>query len=146
MKPLYIGIDTGRETGLAVWDPDLGQFTELRTLGAYAAMKEVLSVRREANGAGRGIVLVFEDARLRKWIPRERSVREMKGRAMGAGSVKRDGSIWEEFCQVEEIPYFNQGPRAGMTKWSEQFFKAITGWQGRSSKHSRDAAVLVFQL
>lgn len=146
MKPLYIGIDPGTDTGLAVWDPDAQRLTTCKTLGLYAAIKEVLKQRDAARLSGRGVVLVFEDARRRTWIPREKSLAEMKGRAMGAGSVKRDSSVWEEFCKVEEIPFFHPGPRPGLTKWKEPYFKALTKWQGRTSHHARDAAALVFGM
>jgi hypothetical protein len=94
----------------------------------------------------RGIgLVVFEDARQRKWIPRERDLAQMKGRAMGAGSVKRDCSIWEEWCDARNIQYIATRPKNGMTKLTDAYFRGITGYDRRTNEHGRDAAMLVFQ-
>ena len=92
---IAIGIDPGVNTGLAVWDADAQQFAEVTTTTIVAAMDIVLHYASQ----GRAVTLYAEDARQRKWIPREASISQFKGRAMGAGSVKRDCSIWEECSQ-----------------------------------------------
>ena len=63
---------------------------------------------------------------------------------IGAGSVKRDAVIWEEFCIDNGIKFFSVPPAKGLTKWSAQTFSEVTGWQGRTSNHGRDAALLVY--
>ena len=78
---IVIGIDPGMHTGLAVWDTSSRQFLEIRCSGIVDAMDYLEELRRE-----RGIgLVVFEDARQRTWIPREKDIRQLKGRAMGAG-------------------------------------------------------------
>ena len=139
-----IGIDTGVHTGLALWDAKDGRLVELKTHGIVHAMGSVSAWLDEAREQGRNCLLVMEDARLRKWIPRERNLSEFKGRLMGAGSVKRDAAIWEEFAEVTETPLIRVKPREGMTKWSAQYFAAVTGYKGRCSNHARDAALLVW--
>lgn len=62
----------------------------------------------------------------------------------GAGSVKRDASIWEEFCTDYEIPFRALPPIKGGTKLQPDYFKALTGWKGKTSEHARDAAMIVF--
>lgn len=136
---LYVGIDTGEHTGMAVWDSESETFLVLATLPLYSALLEVERLRTDND-----ITIVFEDARQRKWIPRERNVSEYRGRLMGAGSVKRDATIWEEYCKGMGIPYEAVPPRKGATKWSPQTFAAVTGWKLRTSNHARDAALLVF--
>lgn len=137
---IYIGIDTGSHTGFAVWDGD--HFIELDTKSISAAILETL---RYAANFGRENVRVFiEDARLRTWIPREKGASEYRGKLMGAGSVKRDAAIWEEFCTEEEIPLVKVPPKNNTTKLSAAAFARITGWKGRTSEHARDAAMLVF--
>jgi hypothetical protein len=88
--------------------------------------------------------IVFEDARKRQWLPREKNLSEYRGKLMGAGSVKRDCEIWEEFCENYDIPYTAVPPRKGLTKWDAETFNKMTGWQGRTSNHARDAALLVW--
>lgn len=136
----HIGIDTGSHTGFAVWDGS--SFTEIDTKSISAAILETL---RYASNFGRENVRVYiEDARLRTWIPREKSIAEYRGKLMGAGSVKRDAAIWEEFCREEEIPLEKVPPRNNTTKLSAAAFARITGWKARTSEHARDAAMLVF--
>ena len=136
---LYIGIDPGVNTGIAVWDSDKREFLTIGTktiLNALFLCKEILY--REVPH------IIFEDARQRKWLPRERNNAEYRGKLMGAGSVKRDCEIWEEFCQGYNIPYTAIPPRKGLTKWTPESFARLTGWKGRTSNHARDAAMLVF--
>jgi hypothetical protein len=139
MARFIIGIDTGSHTGLAVWDSADGRLVEVATLNLPAALKVV--ERYHAEG---GAVIVIEDARLRTWIPRSPSLSRTIGRAQGAGSVKRDAAIWCDFAKNEDIPIICVPPSKGMTKWSAETFQAVTGWKGRTSNHSRDAAMLVF--
>ena len=138
---LVIGIDPGLHTGLAVWDTSSRQFLEIRCSGIVDAM-DYLDHLRSERGIG---LVVFEDARQRTWIPRERDLAQMKGRAMGAGSVKRDCSIWEEWCKARQVQYIASRPKNGMTKLTDAYFRGITGYDRRTNNHGRDAAMLVFQ-
>ena len=136
---ICIGIDPGVNTGLAVWDTKKRALLEVRTLPIIRALELCEEYRMTYP-----LHIVFEDARKRKWIPREQSLSQFKGRAMGAGSVKRDCDIWEEYCTEHCIPFEALPPRKGLTKWTAESFAAVTGWKGRTSNHARDAAMLVF--
>lgn len=107
------------------------------------ALKEVLYYWDEA-ALGSEFLVVFEDARQRKWFTPERSNSEYRGKLMGAGAAKRDAKIWEEFLQDNIIPYEAHKPQAGGTKWPADHWARVTGWEGRTSEHARDAALLVF--
>lgn len=133
----WIGIDPGVHTGFAVWNG--GRFTELGTYPLHRAFLRLLDIM-EADD----VHVVFEDARLRKWIPREATISEARGRAQGAGSVKRDCAIWEAICRYYRLPFDALPPKAGMTKLSADAFARLTGWATRTSNHARDAAMLVF--
>lgn len=85
------------------------------------------------------IRLFIEDARKRKWYGK--TGRE---RLKGAGSICRDCTIWEDFCREQGLEYRMMAPSAGCTKLGASQFKALTKWQGRTSNHARDAAMLVF--
>ena len=137
---LVVGIDPGVNTGIAVWDTVSRAFLDIRSSGIVDAMEYLRRLHSE-----RAISLVvFEDARQRKWIPREKDLKEFKGRAMGAGSVKRDCTIWEEWCKYHHIECVKTPPRAGMTKLSDAFFQGLTGYDRRTNNHGRDAAMLIF--
>jgi hypothetical protein len=85
-------------------------------------------------------LIVMEDASLRTWFGD--TGRE---RAQGAGSIKRDCSIWREFAAFYSIPMEVRRPQKGATKWSAEKFAQLTGWTGRTNEHGRDAAMLVFR-
>lgn len=137
---LVVGIDPGLHTGLAVWDTSHRQFLDIRCSGIVDAMRYLLALQGE-NKIG---LIVFEDARKRKWIPREKNLSEFRGRAMGAGSVRRDSAIWEEYCRTYAVPFVMVAPRPGMTKLTDTYFQGITGYDRRTNEHGRDAAMLVF--
>lgn len=134
---IYIGIDTGKHTGVAAWDSDHSEFIEIKTMMIHQALQFVIVMcqvwKRE------NVMVLFEDARQRKWYG-EKSNAKMQG----AGSVKRDASIWEEFCTDYQIAFRALPPAKGATKLSSDYFKTITGWKGNTSEHARDAAMIVF--
>ncbi|MDR2291980.1 MAG: hypothetical protein LBE11_00720 [Prevotellaceae bacterium] len=131
---IYIGIDTGKNTGFAVWDDKRAMLIAVETYVIHKAMEEVL--RYYANGS---IFVRFEDARKRNWFGK--AGREQ---LQGAGSIKRDCTIWEDFLTDKNISYEAVAPSRNITKLSAKQFKKITGWQNKTNEHSRDAAMLVF--
>ena len=131
---IVIGIDPGTHTGYAAWDMERKVLSAVKTLKIHQAMEFVL----EVHASGLLHSVTFEDARLRKWLG-------TKGREalQGAGSIKRDCTIWADFLGHHGIAYRAVAPQAGATKWgAEQFAKAF-GWTARTSEHARDAALLV---
>lgn len=136
---IVVGIDPGLNTGIAVWETSSRSFLDIRTVGIVAGM-DYLDELRTRQGIAH---VVFEDARKRTWIPREKDIAQMKGRAMGAGSVKRDCAIWEEWCIARHIQFVATKPRAGMTKLTDEQFRRLSGYDRRTNNHGRDAAMLV---
>ena len=133
----YIGIDPGKKTGFAVWDHDARYLAEVSTMSITQAMEKV---RMMADILGReNIRMYIEDARKRKWYGR--TGRE---RLKGAGSICRDSTIWDDFCRELGVQFRGITPRSDHDILHAQQFKAITGWQGLTSNHARDAACLVF--
>lgn len=131
-----IGIDPGTSTGFAVWDTEKKQFLEISTVKIHQALKYVEWYYKFSN---HNLKVIFEDARQRRWYG-ERSNEKIQG----AGSVKRDSSIWEDFLMDWDIKYWAKPPVKGATKMDEKSFKALTGWKKRTSNHGRDAAMLVW--
>ena len=136
---IYVGIDTGTDTGLAVWDG--AKFADVRTMKIHAALKYVSDLAAENPG---NVTVIIEDANKRKWIPQEKSMKERVGRAIGAGHVQRDATIWRDFCEDMGIVFQALPPRQGLTKWKPEYWAKVTRWKGRTSNHARDAALLVF--
>lgn len=131
---LVIGIDPGVNTGLAI--NDNGQYT-LHTCGIVEAMAHIkMQIYKEPQSE---IFVRFEDARKRNWFGN--AGREQ---LQGAGSIKRDSAIWQEFCELYHLQYEAVSPQSKGKKLSDSQFKLYTKITGRTSQHSRDAAMLIF--
>ena len=136
LTSMIVGIDPGVKTGFAVWSRAEQRLTAVETLGITQAMTRI----REMADAETLHSVRFEDARLRKWFG-------TRGREalQGAGSVKRDCSIWEEFLSgLVGVPFLPVSPQAKGRKLDATAFAKLTGWRGRTSEHGRDAALLVW--
>lgn len=135
---IYVGIDTGTHTGFAVWDGCSKRFVSVDALPIHEALLRV------ARYAGLTYVrVIFEDARQRKWYGTQTASRD-RARLQGAGSIKRDCTIWEDALKDWGIPFEKVAPRNNMTKLSAEQFRRITGWTEQTNEHGRDAAMLVF--
>lgn len=134
---IFIGIDTGVHTGLAVWHSDTKYLAEVSTYTITQAMEHVKMI---ADVRGReNVRLYIEDARKRTWFGN--TGRE---RLKGAGSVCRDAKIWQDWCAEQGIECVMVPPKHNRTKLSAAQFRTLTKWTGRTSEHARDAALLVF--
>lgn len=140
---IVIGIDPGVETGLAVWNVLDLRFLAVESGDILEVMQKVLTWRDVWDLQ----LLIFEDARLRTWFSPERDEKQQKygaGVREGVGSVKRDCGIWETFCIRHEIRYEAKYP--SRTKYSPEEFQRLTGWQGQTNVHKRDAGMIVHGL
>ena len=125
-----VGVDPGTTAGIAFYDLPSRKFTKV-TSGKILEMMDVVF------DADDPLVLI-EDARLAKyWRGGDAA------RAQGAGSVKRDCAIWEEFCVKEGFDYQLIRPNKKATKMDAATFRALTGHSERTNSHSRDAAMLI---
>ncbi len=144
-QTISIGIDTGTNTGFAVFSITEKKFLRIETLAIHQAILEVQKYNQDPEVEIK--MIRVEDARKRVWFgkfDREES-KYGKGVREGAGSIKRDAKIWEDFLTEYKIPFELVKPSAGSTKWKADSFKNTFKWTGRTSNHSRDAAVLVAQ-
>lgn len=136
---IKVGIDCGVKTGFAV--ADKGILVRVETLTITKAMDAV----KQLHSQYPDMVLKIEDARLRTWFGSAdaRQAKSGAGLREGVGSVERDCNICEQFCKEQGIKFDLVHPAANMTKTKDEYFKKITDWTGRTSEHSRDAAMLV---
>lgn len=132
---LLIGLDPGATTGYAEWCCSAQRLVTVESMLIHQAMARV----RERLASGLLSAVVWEDARLRTWFG-------AKGREalQGAGSIKRDCSIWEAYLAELGCTEQRLKPQAGGTKWPADRFTRLTGWAGRTNEHARDAAMLVY--
>lgn len=134
-----IGIDTGVHTGFAVYDTDLKALESVKEYTIHRAMDIVKQLYDE----GKDIKVRFEDARKRTWFGHH-TAEEDRARLQGAGSVKRDCQIWEDYLTDLRIPFEMVAPKNNATKLTAEQFRRITGYEGKTNEHGRDAAMLVY--
>lgn len=146
MKAL-IGIDTGVITGFAIaidaLDGRASKLNEVTTLTITQAMKRVLECVEQRGKEN--VKLFIEDARQRTWFGEmdKRQAKSGAGVREGVGSVKRDATIWEDWCKEEGLIYTMVHPAANATKYKAPLFNKLTGWTEPTNEHGRDAAMLV---
>lgn len=129
---ILIGIDPGVNTGFAVKDRRTGLHVVTSKL-IHASMHDVLTQRN----SGYKVFVVVEDARQVRFATD-------KHKAQGAGSVKRDCNIWEDFLTDYGIPFVMVRPNKSRTKLTAEQFNKLTGWKYKTNNHGRDAAMLIF--
>jgi len=143
---IYIGIDPGVNTGYAEWSVKQQKFlaVDSGTLNKVLVRLYRLEDYRKNVDQKAFIHVFMEDARQRKWYGT--TAQNDRARLQGAGSIKRDCQIIEDACKDWGIPITLVAPKNNVTKLSAEQFKKLTGWQGRTNEHARDAAMLVFQF
>lgn len=142
MNYKYIcGIDPGtRNCGFAIRYVEQ-DYMELHTFKLHEAIKKLYSLHNRGIYAPDQEMFVFlEDAR--KWTYHKNTDR---GRLQGAGAIKAVCTILEDFLIDNQIPYQLISPLKKNTKWTSRYFKKVTGYQGRTNQHTRDAGVLALQ-
>lgn len=134
---LYVAIDPGKNTGMA-WAQDR-QYLGLETLLIHKAFE----LFHELYAQHDLITVVVEDARKRGCAFKAFE------KAQGAGSVKRDSRIWQDFLNdfdSKRVSTIFVAPGVASTKMDAKPFEKLTGWTKRTSNHSRDAALLIYSL
>lgn len=130
---IIVGIDPGTDTGYAEWDVQAQQLLACESMKIHQAMQRVLALKPS--------LVIFEDARQRQWFGN--AGREV---LQGAGSIKRDSVIWQDFLADHALPYVAHHPMVGGTKMPSLSFQRLTKWAARTNEHARDAAMLVYQI
>lgn len=128
-----IGIDPGVNTGLCVWCTEKEEVLFLATFSIHNALK---FVEMESKN---DLIVVVEDARL--WKNFKISFKAAAARRQGAGSVKRDSKIWEDFLKDLGITYRMIPPvqKIKPSQLSRLIGKKVTG------QHQADAVVMVYK-
>ncbi len=149
----FIGLDAGRQTGLAVWDAKGQRFARedapavwdaLVTTGFWQAYEIVLGFNAD------DAVIVIEDPSKNRTtfdhgVPRsERAARRREKISRNVGSNAREAALLATGLERQGYRVCRVRPRS--RKLSADAFRRLTRYQGRTSQHARDAAMLVFGL
>jgi hypothetical protein len=140
---IYVGIDTGVHTGYAVYDSRIQQLTAVGTDKIHNVMQLVSGLNDVSKEKGDNIRVRVEDARKRTWYGFH-TAKQDRARLQGAGSVKRDAQIWEDFLTDLGVDFEMVAPKNNATKLTAESFRKLTGWVGKTNEHGRDAAMLVY--
>jgi hypothetical protein len=139
---ILLGIDPGTAVGLAQWSTTGQVLGVVTSMSALAAMDWIRTLPQAQHPGSGELLIVLEDAR--KSRIHGGPTFGKANRLQGVGSVKRDSALWVEFCTRERIPFVTIKPRRRATKKNAALFRQITGWQGRTNEHGRDAAMFVW--
>lgn len=132
---VLIGIDPGTNTGVAV--KRHLKLERIETVTIFEALNDVIGWKKTCDAHVWTMLVRIEDARLRTFFGK--TDRE---KLQGAGSIKRDCAIWEEVLTELQIPFEFVHPR-NVKATTADYFKKLTGWEGRTSIHAREAAYLI---
>jgi hypothetical protein len=133
---MIIGIDPGVITGIGIIEDEI-------KVAESAAIHQAMNLIRFQLGQGKNLHVRVEDARQRKWFGNN-----SQSKQQGAGSIKRDCKIWEDYLtdlqKIDSKLTFEMiHPIKGATKLTHKLFQKATGIQGKTNEHGRDAYMLI---
>lgn len=131
-----IGIDCGVKTGFCVYSKWDKRIRKIDTVKIHVAMEAVKNWHQQNPGE---VLVRVEDAR-QATFGRQLDF----NKAQGAGSIKRDAKIWEDYLEDIGVDYEMVRPNKKTTKWTAEAFKKVTGHSESGNEHARDAAMIVF--
>lgn len=148
MKNIYIGIDPDK--GWAEWDADAQKFIAVDTVNFWeieSRLQKISELAEEEYQIKIFIEAPQHNAPVFLKPNRPNAMREFIRIAQNVGENKGKAKLLVQRCQklfgrhnvIEMTPN-----KKSATKWTDERFKAQTGWQPRTSEHGRDAAMLVF--
>lgn len=147
MNKIYIGVDPGVKTGFAILN---GLELTLHTLSFWDAIKMIESKTNDLYFFRflYDLIVVIEDVTQNKpTFNRNLNYRSNSKVSQNVGQNKRDCQLIIEWCEMNGIEVIKKRPtKNSMTKLNAEVFNKITGYNGKSSQHSRDAAMLIFGM
>lgn len=142
---IYVGIDPGQTTGIAVWD---GKKIVKDSCPFFGAI-EIIDTWWQFHAPH--IQVVIEDPNLNRPTFNRyqgkmdtKTILSMQKIAQNVGMNKRDAQLIIEYCERHFVPYRIVKPTTA--KWDAKMLKALTGITDRTNQHVRDAIKLVYGL
>ena len=141
---IYIGIDPGRNTGIAVWDSKSRSYVELKTGDFWDCMATIKKYWKSPNP----FRIVVENPNLNQPVWAGGTGLGMKQKlkiAQDVGRNKEDAYLIITWCERQGVDCTQMQPRD--KKWNHKEFIQVTKLPlKRSNEHLRDAARLVFGI
>jgi predicted RNase H-like nuclease (RuvC/YqgF family) len=135
---IVVGIDPGSKTGAALYSD--GKLTELHTQDTLTLLGWLAEIQP-------GLV-VIEDSTLTSYLftaPGVSHAAAMKV-ARNVGEVDAYCKQIKAVCGARGIAYRSISPKDKGAKIKAEQFNGITGWQGASNQHERDAAMVAWRF
>lgn len=132
---IMVGIDPGTNTGFAV--KECGVLVSVETLTIVEAILRVHALEAKALALGMRLFVRLEDAHLR-----ENFGGSGAEKWQGAGSIKRDCTIWKTELQRRGIQFQAVHPK-NVRATTQKQFEQLCGWNKQTSIHAREAAWMI---
>lgn len=142
-KPeIVVGIDPGTNTGITIYNCAKKEYVLCETMSIINAVFQIERVLSSYKGP---FLITVEDSR---------SISGHKDKKLGAGSIRRDCAIWEDYLNSKSAlspnmvlyrfvkPTKNMYLKANPTVWL-----TVSKYKGKSlpSEHARDSATYIFR-
>lgn len=137
---VLLGIDPGKHTGIAVWDCKEQEFLDISEKDFWSTYEH----GKKLKASGRKIVAYVEDPSGNSpvWHGNEKPQAVRAKIAQRVGRNKQEAELLMEGLRRAGIPVRPIVPK--QQKWDAKTFKNITGYEGQTNSHKRDAARMVF--
>lgn len=142
---LYIGIDPDVvKSGVAIMQE--GEYTNLFSI-SFPELTELMQL----HGSNDEVLFVVEDVNANKPTFRKKSADKEAAKhkiSQDVGMVKGVARIIVDMLNHHKCNYEMVRPLKGQLKAAKnkpEYFKRLTGWEGRSNKDTRDAAMLIYK-
>lgn len=134
--PVVMGIDPGKNTGLALYRG--GKLKVLKTIAPHE-MDETLTWLAPD-------FVIFEDSRLQShvWTAEGKSRRAAIKIGRSVGQIDQQCVVIQALCEKRGIPCVGVSPLKKGAKLDAAAFQALTGWDGKTNQHCRDAAMVAW--
>lgn len=139
----YIGIDPGKATGLAIYDTETGQFDNVYSTTFWGAINAIDVLIAQSMTGKYELCAVVELPTTKAVWHKAKSAGAKDRAAVNVGSVIREAELIVDYLKEQGIRVITQHPRG---KVDADYFKRVTGWQGVTNSHSRDAGILCYGL
>ena len=137
---MYLGVDPGKQTGLALWVPSEDRLI----LPPAKSFFDALSWAAEHADPACTVCVVEDPTQNKPIFNRGVSGRRNLKIAQNVGSNKRSAQL--TIKGLLRRGFYVRRVRPTSAKWSKETLERMTGYTGRSSQHARDAAKLVYNL
>lgn len=136
---LIIGIDPGKQTGIAVFHTATSELMIVETLDFWSAYE--WAIKYYITGDLKQLVIEVPDTK-HIWQKPASTPKALQRQGVNVGSVIREAQLLADGIERWGVDVKRVNPRK---KVDAKTFKDYTGWTGRTNQHERDAAMLCYR-